>query len=40
MDEYTLEALPLILAVLGLVVFMIVWPTSVLFLPNLVFGAG
>ncbi|MBS1156330.1 MAG: transporter, DctM subunit [Proteobacteria bacterium] len=40
MDEYTWEALPLILGVIALVVFMIVWPTSVLFLPNLVFGAG
>jgi TRAP-type transport system large permease protein len=40
MDEYTVEALPLIGAVVALVVLMIVWPTSVLFLPNLVFGAG
>ena len=40
MDEYTMEALPLVLAVLALVVVMIVWPTSVLFLPNLVFGAS
>jgi TRAP-type transport system large permease protein len=38
MDEYTREALPLLLAVIALVVLMIVWPTSVLFLPNLVFG--
>ena len=40
MDEYTIEALPLILAVIALIIVMIVWPTSVLFLPNLVFGAG
>ena len=40
MDQYTLEALPLIGAVLALVVLMIVWPQSVLFLPDLVFGAG
>jgi TRAP-type transport system large permease protein len=40
MDEYTLEALPLIGAVVALVILMIVWPTSVLFLPNLVFGVG
>ena len=40
MDEYTLEALPLLLAVIALVVIMIVWPTSVLFLPNMVFGPG
>jgi len=40
MDEYIKEALPLIGAVIALVVLMIVWPTSVLFLPNLVFGAG
>jgi hypothetical protein len=40
MDEYTYEAVPLILAVIALVVVMIVWPTSVLFLPNMVFGAG
>ncbi|MEN3110311.1 TRAP transporter large permease [Uliginosibacterium paludis] len=40
MDEYTLEALPLLLAVIALVTLMIVWPTSVLYLPNLVFGAG
>jgi len=40
MDEYTIEALPLILAVIALVVLMIYWPTSVLFLPNLVFGPG
>ena len=40
MDEYTMEALPLILAVIALVILMIVWPTSVLFLPNMVFGAG
>ncbi|WP_263770270.1 TRAP transporter large permease [Propionivibrio soli] len=40
MDEYTKEALPLILAVIGLVVLMIVWPTSVLFLPDMVFGKG
>jgi tripartite ATP-independent transporter DctM subunit len=40
MDEYTMEALPLILAVIALVVLMIAWPTSVLFLPNLVFGPG
>lgn len=39
-DEYTLEALPLILAVIALVVLMIVWPTSVLFLPNMVFGSA
>ena len=38
MDEYTLEALPMLLAVIALVVLMIAWPTSVLFLPNLVFG--
>lgn len=40
MDEYTKEALPLLLAVIGLVLLMIVWPTSVLFLPDLVFGKG
>lgn len=40
MDEYTLEALPLLGAVVALVVLMIAWPSSVLFLPNLVFGAG
>lgn len=40
MDEYTIEALPLLLAVIALVVLMIVWPTSVLYLPNLVFGAS
>ncbi len=40
MDEYAMEALPLIAAVVALVVLMIVWPTSVLFLPNLVFGVG
>jgi len=40
MDEYIREALPLLAAVIALVVLMIVWPTSVLFLPNLVFGAG
>ena len=40
MDEYTREALPLLLAVIALVVLMIVWPASVLFLPNLVFGPG
>jgi len=40
MDEYIKEALPLIAAVIGLVILMIVWPTSVLYLPNLVFGAG
>ena len=40
MDEYTIEALPLLLAVIALVVLMIFWPTSVLFLPNLVFGPG
>ena len=38
MDEYTLEALPLIFAVIALVMLMIVWPESVLFLPNMVFG--
>ena len=40
MDEYTLEALPLLLAVIALIVLMIAWPTSVLFLPNMVFGPG
>jgi len=40
MDEYTFEAAPLILAVIVLIVVMIVWPTSVLFLPNMVFGPG
>ena len=40
MDEYIKEALPLLGAVVALVVLMIVWPTSVLFLPDLVFGAG
>lgn len=40
MDEYIKEAMPLLAAVIGLVVLMIVWPTSVLFLPNLVFGQG
>lgn len=40
MDQYTLEALPLLGAVLALVLLMIVWPQSVLFLPDLVFGAG
>ncbi len=40
MDEYIKEALPLLAAVIALVMLMIVWPTSVLFLPNLVFGAG
>ncbi len=40
MDEYIREALPLILAVIALVTLMIVWPASVLFLPNLVFGGG
>jgi len=40
MDEYIKEALPLLAAVLALVALMIVWPTSVLFLPDLVFGAG
>ena len=40
MDEYTMESLPLLLAVIALVVLMIVWPTSVLFLPNMVFGVG
>jgi tripartite ATP-independent transporter DctM subunit len=40
MDEYTLEALPLLLAVVTLVIVMIVWPDSILFLPNLVFGPG
>lgn len=40
MDEYTMEAAPLLLAVIALVVLMIAWPTSVLFLPNMVFGAG
>lgn len=40
MDEYTFEAAPLLLAVIALVIVMIVWPTSVLFLPNMVFGPG
>ncbi|MBK1685313.1 TRAP transporter large permease [Rhodoferax fermentans] len=40
MDEYIKEAFPLLAAVIGLVILMIVWPTSVLYLPNLVFGAG
>jgi TRAP-type C4-dicarboxylate transport system permease large subunit len=40
MDEYTMEALPLLLAVIALVTLMIAWPTSVLFLPNMVFGPG
>ncbi len=40
MAEYTFEAAPLLLAVIVLVVVMIVWPSSVLFLPNLVFGPG
>jgi len=40
MDEYTREALPLIAAVLALVMLIIVWPASVLFLPDLVFGPG
>ena len=40
MDEYTREAMPLIAAVLALVLLIIIWPTSVLFLPDLVFGAG
>lgn len=40
MDEYTLEALPLLLSVIALVIVMIVWPNSILFLPNLVFGPG
>ena len=40
MDEYTLEALPLICAVIALVMLMIVWPESVLFLPNMVFGSA
>jgi hypothetical protein len=30
--------LPLLGAVIALVILMIVWPTSVLFLPDLVFG--
>jgi len=37
MDEYIKEALPLLMAVIALVVLMIVWPASVLFLPNIVF---
>lgn len=40
MDEYIKEALPLLMAVIALVVLMIVWPTSVLFLPNIVFGVN
>jgi TRAP-type C4-dicarboxylate transport system permease large subunit len=40
MDEYTLEALPLLLSVVTLVIIMIAWPNSILFLPNLVFGPG
>jgi len=40
MDEYIKEAMPLLAAVIALVVLMIVWPTSVLYLPNLVFGPG
>ena len=40
MDEYTKEAMPLFIAVIALVIFMIVFPTSVLFLPNWVFGAS
>jgi TRAP-type transport system large permease protein len=38
MDEYTREAIPLILAVLALVALMIFFPWTVLVLPNLVFG--
>lgn len=40
MDEYTKEALPLLGAVIALVILMIVWPTSILFLPNMVFGTS
>lgn len=40
MDEYIKEALPLLMAVIALVVLMIVWPASVLFLPNIVFGVN
>jgi len=40
MDEYIKEALPLLIAVIALVVLMIVWPASVLFLPNIVFGVN
>ena len=40
MDEYIKEALPLLMAVIALVVLMIVWPASALFLPNIVFGVN
>lgn len=36
-EEYTLEALPLLLAVIGLIVVMVFVPEIVLWLPNLVF---
>jgi hypothetical protein len=38
MDEYTREALPLILAVVALIFAMAVYPPIVMFLPDLVMG--
>ena len=40
MHEYTREAIPFISATIALILLMIVWPDSVLTLPNLVFGKG
>lgn len=38
-ESYTKEALPLFLAIIGLVVFMTFFPEIVLYIPNSLFGA-
>ena len=40
MHEYAKEAIPFISAVIALILFMIFFPTAVLIVPNMVFGAG
>ena len=40
MKDYTIEALPFIFTVIAEIALMIFWPEMVLFIPNLIFGAG